>query len=277
MPVEQEPVPSPAPADGSGHHAPIPSPRPDDLESGILKDIKPSSGRASLPSRPSSMHSHRTDLAPGTDAEDTASEFPWGPQHPCFPHPNPHVPKDSPLYHTTRIIRINRDWMVKGDLAPTFANLYPEILDPVIPEDDFRAIVKRINDTLIDAFDPLSFRSWLDSVMGVATFWLWDDAGLTKVKKQLGALERWIDDWNKDVGEKEGVKIIPLRRTGYLTLDIQIPDPHFENITGSRPNTQQDDLHSAAPQEHGDFGSYPIAPPPPALQVSAGSPVEAQS
>jgi hypothetical protein len=218
MPVEQEPVPSPAPADGSGHHAPIPSPRPDDLESGILKDIKPSSGRASLPSRPSSMHSHRTDLAPGTDAEDTASEFPWGPQHPCFPHPNPHVPKDSPLYHTTRIIRINRDWMVKGDLAPTFANLYPEILDPVIPEDDFRAIVKRINDTLIDAFDPLSFRSWLDSVMGVATFWLWDDAGLTKVKKQLGALERWIDDWNKDVGEKEGVKIIPLRRTGYLTV-----------------------------------------------------------
>jgi hypothetical protein len=225
MPVEQEPAPShapsPAPADGSGDHAAIPSPRPDDLEAGMLKDIKPSSGRASLPSRASSMRSQRTDAADGergADADDTASEFPWGPQHPCFPHPNPHVPKDSPLYNTTRIIRINRDWMVKGDLAPTFANLYPEILDPIIPEDDFRAIIKRINDTLIDAFNPLSFRSWLDSVMGVATFWLWDDAGLTKVKRQLAGLERFLEDWNKDVGEREGVRIIPLRRTGYLTV-----------------------------------------------------------
>jgi hypothetical protein len=108
--------------------------------------------------------------------------------------------------------------MVKGDLAPTYANLYPEILDPLINEDDFRILVKKINDTLTDAFDPFNFRAWLDSVLGVATFWLWDDVGLTGVKRKLAELERWIEDWNHQVGAKEAVKIIPLRRTGYLTV-----------------------------------------------------------
>lgn len=152
------------------------------------------------------------------DDDDAASEFAWGPSHPCFPHPNPHVPLDSELYKTTRIIRIKRDWMVKGDLAPTYANLYPEILDPLISEDDFRLLVKKVNDTLIDAFNPFTFRAWLDSVLGVATFWMWDDAGLTAVKRKLAELERWIEDWNHEVGVKEAVKIIPLRRTGYLTV-----------------------------------------------------------
>ena len=122
------------------------------------------------------------------------------------------------MCNTTRIIRIKRDWMMKGDLAPTFANLYPEILDPLVTEDDFRILIKKINDTLTDAFDPFTFRAWLDAVMGVATFWLWDDVGLTGVKRQLAELERWIEDWNQDVGAKEAVKIIPLRRTGYLTV-----------------------------------------------------------
>lgn len=108
--------------------------------------------------------------------------------------------------------------MTAGDLAPTFANLYPEILDPLVNEDDFRILIKKINDTLVDAFDPFTFRAWVDAVMGVATFWLWEDAGLTGVKKKLAGLETWIEEWNNTVGEKEAVKIIPLRRTGYLTV-----------------------------------------------------------
>jgi hypothetical protein len=132
------------------------------------------------------------------------------------------VPLDSELYNTTRIIRIKRDWMVKGDLAPTYANLYPEILDPLITEDEFRILIKKINDTLMDAFDPFTFRAWLDAVMGVATLWLWEDAGFTGVKKQLVELERWIEDWNRNIGVKEAVKIIPLRRTGYLTVHTHL-------------------------------------------------------
>ena len=181
-----------------------------DVEAGLSKEQGPA--RISLPgSRRTSMHSGRGD-------DDAASEFPWGPAHPCFPHPNPHVPLKSELFDNTRIIRIKRDWMTAGDLAPTFANLYPEILDPLVSEDDFRNLVKKINDTLLEAFDPFTFRACLDAFLGVATFWLWDDVGLTGVKKKLAELERWIDDWNRVVGAKEGVKIIPLRRTGYLTV-----------------------------------------------------------
>lgn len=195
------------------HDPPVPSAPNDDPEAaGASITRQPT--RASLPpdqSRPSSMHSH---------AASDSSEFAWGPMHPCFPHPNPHVPLDSPLYSSTRIIRIKRDWMVKGDLAPTYANLYPEILDPLVTEEEFRKIVQTINDALVDAFDPFTLRAWLDALMGVATFWLWDDAGMTGVKRKLGELEAWIDNWNQTVGKKEGVSIIPLRRTGYLTVSF---------------------------------------------------------
>ncbi|KAF1851139.1 uncharacterized protein K460DRAFT_423674 [Cucurbitaria berberidis CBS 394.84] len=238
-----------------------------DIEAGMARPRKPELSRVSLPgSRRTSLGSGRSASAHGDEA---ASEFPWGPSHPCFPHPNPHVPLDSELYDTTRIIRIKRDWMMQGDLAPTYANLYPEILDPLITEDDFRILIKRINDTLTDAFDPFTFRAWLDTVMGVATFWLWDDVGLTGVKRQLAELERWIEDWNRDVGAKEAVKIIPLRRTGYLTLDIQIPDPHLGPDTGSRPATQEDDVQTELRQQHDQYLPYPIAP---TLQVNSQPP-----
>ncbi|KAF1971780.1 hypothetical protein BU23DRAFT_470052, partial [Bimuria novae-zelandiae CBS 107.79] len=238
--------------------APVPGARANDVEAGATITKQPT--RASLPSRPTSMHSNEQG-----DGDD-ASEFPWGPSHPCFPHPNPHVPLNSPLYDSTRIIRIKRDWMVKGDLAPTYANLYPEILDPLIGEQDFRKIIQKINDSLVKAFDPFSFRAWLDAVMGVATFWLWDDAGLTGVKRKLAELEGWIEDWNSTVGKKDGIRIIPLRRTGYLTLDIQIPDPHLgpDNSTASRPNTHGDSFHNGPPPDQ----NYPTTP---TFQVHASS------
>ncbi|KAF2434782.1 hypothetical protein EJ08DRAFT_561485, partial [Tothia fuscella] len=154
-------------------------------------------------------------------------EFAWGPAHPCFPHPNPHVPLDSPLSNSTRIIRIRRDWMQVGDLAPTFTNLYPEVLDPLITEEEFRRVIKKINDTVIEAFNPFGARAWADVILGVATFWLWEDLGFAAVKSKLANLERWIEIWNRDYGSKEGVVIIPLRRTAYLSIDIQIPDPHI--------------------------------------------------
>ncbi|KAI5300155.1 hypothetical protein KEM55_009110, partial [Ascosphaera atra] len=73
-------------------------------------------------------------------AVEQSEEMPWGPFHPCFPHLNPHVSLGSPEFENTRVIRIPRDYMVMGDIAPVFSNLYPEILDPLLPESDFRAI-----------------------------------------------------------------------------------------------------------------------------------------
>lgn len=167
----------------------------------------------------------------GEEVGDMGEE--WGPQHPCYPHLNPHVPLDSAEYQNTRIIRVRRDWLIEGDLAPTFSNLYPEILDPAgLSEQEFRRVIEKLNGELIPIFNPYDWRNIVDSMLGLVTGWLWDDFGLTGVKARLTRLENWMDQWNKEIektaGAYEGAsapKLIPLRRTGYMTLDIQISDP----------------------------------------------------
>ena len=178
-----------------------------------------------------------------TGAGDVAEELAWGPAHPCFPHMNPHVPMASNEYLTTRVIRVRRDWMVRGDLAPTFSNLYPEILDPLLPEQEFRRVVAYINDELVKAFDPFSLRNWVDGAIGLLTGWLWEDIGGPAIKSHLKSVETWLENWNQEVGAKEGVRIWSLRRTAYLSLDIQIPDPKVgivpneASLPGTRPGT----------------------------------------
>ncbi|KAF6223620.1 hypothetical protein HO133_000463 [Letharia lupina] len=165
-------------------------------------------------------------------ASSTKSNLAWGPLHPCYPHPNPHIPLTSPLRSTTRIIRIPRDWMIEGDLAPTFSHTYPEVLGPWVSESDFRNLIKNVNEGLTAAFSPYGWRAWLDAVLGVATGWLYEDLGFAGVKKRARDVELLIEEWNakgrKGLDKEDGdlVKAIPLRRTGYLCLDIQIPDPH---------------------------------------------------
>ncbi|KAI9805150.1 MAG: hypothetical protein M1825_000984 [Sarcosagium campestre] len=226
-----------------------------DIEQGLKlnKSTTPYS-RAQLPAGTRSQSSlptqqFPTSSQPGLDDTNANNINPnanedstWGPSHPCYPHLNPHVPLSSPLYSSTRIIRIKRDWMLEGDLAPTFSNLYPEILDPILTEDQFRTIIGRLNDQLTAIFDPLGWRNWLDLILGVITLWAWDDAGMTAAKKGLQAVEQTLEDWNRDFGALEGVTIIPLRRTAYMTLDIQIPDPQIGNaestLAPSRPTTE---------------------------------------
>lgn len=161
----------------------------------------------------------------------------WGPQHPCYPHLNPHVPLNSPEYASTRIIRIRRDWLVQGDLAPTFSNLYPEILDPAgVSEQEFRRVIEKLNGELIPIFNPYNWRNVLDGLLGLLTGWIWDDLGLTYAKTRLNSLEAWIDKWNvemeKAVGSDEGIiapKIVSLRRTGYMNVSVQ-PLPIVTNV-----------------------------------------------
>ncbi|KAI2613012.1 Golgin subfamily A member 7/ERF4 family-domain-containing protein [Hypoxylon fragiforme] len=149
----------------------------------------------------------------------------WGPQHPCYPHLNPHVPLNSPEYANTRIIRIRRDWLIEGDLAPTFSNLYPEILDPAgVSEQQFRLVIEKLNGDLITIFNPFNWRNVIDGILGLLTGWIWDDMGFTYAKTRLQSLEDWIEKWNaemeKTVGSEEGAlapRIVSLRRTGYMT------------------------------------------------------------
>lgn len=188
---------------------------------------------------------------PGLDEGSVGDELVWGPSHPCFPHQNPHVPLHSPEYSSTRIIRIRRDWMVAGDLAPTYSNIYPEILDPLMQEQEFRYVIEHINQTLVQAYDPFSAWNWLDGFLGLITGWLWEDFRPTGIKGQLKALEEWLEDWNHTVGARDGVKIIPLRRTGYLNLDIQIPDPQVRVVADGDAESAQQPPDSGVPDGGG--------------------------
>lgn len=144
--------------------------------------------------------------------------------------------------------------MIQGDLAPTFSNLYPEILDPAgLSEQEFRRVIEKINGELIPVYNPFGLRNMVDGVLGVFTGWLWDDMGLTSAKSRLNKLENWIENWNVEIAKTLGSnqvsvppKLISLRRTGYMSvslycaprpiesipanttqLDIQIPDPEI--------------------------------------------------
>lgn len=188
------------------------------------------------------------------DEVSVAEDLAWGPSHPCFPHLNPHVPLDSTEYAETRIIRIRRDWLVRGDLAPTYSNLWPEILDTLVSEQEFRLIIHKINQALVIAFNPLSTHNWIDGLMGVATCWLWEDLGFGGVKKQLRDLEAWLEEWNRHVGCLTGVKLIPLRRTGYMSLDIQIPDPQISIV-----EEEKDELAQGGAAEKRSQGRRPTS------------------
>jgi hypothetical protein len=174
------------------------------------------------------MSSNNTSII-GSDGPPVNPAEEWGPQHPCFPHMNPHVSLSSPLYQTTRIIRIRRDWMLEGDLAPTFSNLYPEILDPAgVSEQEFRTIVEKVNNELIPAFNPWGVRNIVDGIIGLLTGWVWDDVGLTGVKSRLRNVERYLEDWNRQMeakskdGDGSAPRIVPLRRTGYMNVGFPI-------------------------------------------------------
>ncbi|KIW37508.1 uncharacterized protein PV06_10161 [Exophiala oligosperma] len=188
---------------------------------------------------------------PGVEEGSVGEELVWGISHPCFPHLNPHVPINSPEYEATRIIRIRRDWMVLGDLAPTFSNIYPEILDPLMQEQEFRYVIEHINQTLVQAYDPFSAWNWFDGFMGLMTGWFWEDFRPTGLKGQLKGLEEWLEDWNHTVGARDGVKIIPLRRTGYMNIDIQIPDPQVRVVGDGDVESQQPPPTAQAPDTNG--------------------------
>jgi hypothetical protein len=174
----------------------------------------------SLASTHTSIHGS---LPPATPGADDA----WGPAHPCFPHLNPYVPLDSAAYERTRIIRIPRDWMIAGDLAPTFSATYPELLGEAgLGEAEFRRCVETVNAKLVEAFDPFRVRNLVDAVMGLCTGWLWDDAGLTYTKRCLAAVERILEGFNKELemGSSQA-RFIPLKKSAYMSVSRLTPRP----------------------------------------------------
>ncbi|KAK6353569.1 hypothetical protein TWF696_005531 [Orbilia brochopaga] len=222
-----------------------------ELERGLKLDDLRERRAQELPP-PTSAHTN-----PSRDGESslhTDGSSAWDPSHPCYPHVNPHVAPNSPLAETTRIIRIPRDFMIHGDTSPAFSNTYPKILEPYLSEDRFRYIVKTINSELYEAFNPWNWKHWVDASLGVLTLWFAEDIFGTETKRRLRRIEAFLEQQNREMEEmlerlrkgeivddemgrtesREGegsvpisglAKLIPLRRTGYMNLDIQIPNP----------------------------------------------------
>lgn len=239
-PADQDPEASASPQRNKGKEKAIMSPEADDRRRSYSRDLERGpdamdprrhSNLSAMDGIGSAMSSSNSSIM-GEDIQGDMGEE-WGPQHPCFPHLNPHVPIGSSEYQTTRIIRIRRDWLLQGDLAPTFSNLYPEILDPAgLSEQEFRRVIEKLNGELVPIFSPYDWRNILDATLGLVTGWLWDDFGFTGVKSRLNRLEAWIEQWNleaeKTVGSEEGAtppKLISLRRTGYMTVRLQLTPP----------------------------------------------------
>ncbi|KAL9093358.1 MAG: hypothetical protein Q9165_004099 [Trypethelium subeluteriae] len=226
----------------------------------------PLSRRPSTLSRltqPSATEQTNPPPADPTTASDEGESYPWGPSHPCFPHPNPHRPLNSPLFASTRIIRVRRDYIATfplplqsshstskshslppavSDRVPAFTNLYPEILAPWVSEPAFRALIEGVNSRLAAAFNPLTLRSVLDLLLCLLTCWLWEDLSFTQGRRGLRKVEGFVDGWNterrmeaetkgEEVADEERdasgmyARVVSLRRTGLMALDIEVPDP----------------------------------------------------
>ncbi|KAL8725311.1 MAG: hypothetical protein Q9181_006465, partial [Wetmoreana brouardii] len=129
-----------------------------------------------------------------------------------------------------------------------FSLTYPEVLEEWVPEEDFRRLIETVNERLLQAFRPTGWTAVKDAVLGVATGWLWEDLGgeAVGVKKGLRGLERWVEEWNRADGRVEaGVRCVELRRTGYLCLDIQIPDPGIETLPEAAQPEMQPEMPTA--------------------------------
>ncbi|EWC47790.1 hypothetical protein DRE_02990 [Drechslerella stenobrocha 248] len=221
-----------------------------ELERGLkLDDLRDRRAQELLP--PTSATNPSRD---GESSMHTEGSTSWNPSHPCYPHVNPHVAPNSPLNETTRIIRIPRDFMIHGDTSPAFSNTYPKILEPYVSEPRFRHIIKTVNSELYEAFNPWNWRNWVDASLGVLTLWFAEDIFGTETKRRLKRIEAFLEQQNREMEEilerlRKGeivddemgrtdsrngedavpisglAKLIPLRRTGYMNIDIQIPNP----------------------------------------------------
>ncbi|OQO04751.1 hypothetical protein B0A48_09674 [Cryoendolithus antarcticus] len=179
------------------------------------------------PSEDEARQSHET--GSGVSGGEGSEDFEWGPQHPCYPHFNPHCAPDSDESRRTRVIRVKRDWLASGDLYPQYANLYPEILDPWVSDTDFRLIIVALNKRLEAVFSPFTTSAWVDAALGVVTGFLWDDAGFTGVKRGVKGIEAFVEEWNEGKRREGGdVRLVQLRKTGFVSLDFVVPDPGID-------------------------------------------------
>ncbi|CAK7896825.1 ras modification protein ERF4 [[Candida] anglica] len=179
--------------------------------------------------------------------------------------PNNHSTVTSSTYKDTRIVRVPRvyETLHMSDLIPQFStyvlgkepaaltlatveaktysmggsfddNYFGETsLTPLIPdlisEQKYIEIVERINLYLLNAFNPYNIYNAIEGLLDIMTGTLYSRIFNNYVreshcKRNLMELESYVNNTNMQL-EPQGIKIISPRRSGYLSLDIQIPRP----------------------------------------------------
>lgn len=70
----------------------------------------------------------------------------------------------------------------------------------------------------------------MDSLLGAATGYIWEDLGLTGAKAGEKELEQFIEQWNRERGsEGRDVRLVQLRTTGFMSMDFVIADPGVDS------------------------------------------------
>lgn len=185
--------------------------------------------------------------------------------------PNIYVPLDSIEYGTTRIVRIPRRYDHEYSLqVPYFSEELPGHEEASVPphangngQDGFfycegqwindgqwygkssesplsnymdgtrfRDVVREINECIKKEYDVIGWRNVIDLLFCIMTFGLW---GWDSSSKIYGGdvVEDTIENINgRDYMRGNGVQIISLRRSGYLSLDFQVPMPRGDSKRG---------------------------------------------
>lgn len=165
---------------------------------------------------------------------------------------NPHLPAVSGgtdndvnnITGITRIIRIPREFSANNDLYPQFSTFYPGTepgalttedgggltsLSPLrlyLTDSELHEIVSVINTHLAEALSPYRWQNVLDHCLNMMFCWLLDRVRDPYVKRRLRDLETTVEDMNIRLSARgQPVRIISPLRTGYLSLDIEIPRP----------------------------------------------------
>ncbi len=174
---------------------------------------------------------------------------------------NCYVIKDSIEYNTTRIVRVPRDYSSKGDLCPIFSTYLPGtepgaineyygdlLVDEFIPrgvnhlknkfgyssisplnlylsKDEFQEIIFQINNYCNLIFNPFQFKNLLFNSIAFLTLWIGENLFTDPSKKALKDLDLFIDKINEEKLKLKQIKLISPRRSGFLSLDFQIPRP----------------------------------------------------
>ncbi|CCK73392.1 Shr5p NDAI_0G04070 [Naumovozyma dairenensis CBS 421] len=173
--------------------------------------------------------------------------------------PNVYVPSCSEAFKRTRIVRIPRNFEASLG-SPYFSTVLPGFepaaftsendeemfiprgiydddqvfgcnsispLSSYITQARYEEIVKDINDILAYSFQVYSWYNILDVVLGSLTLGIW--SWLSKYicpNRKLFSLELYVEQVNQTpLFKSQGIQIISPRRSGYLSLDFQIPMP----------------------------------------------------